>query len=76
MSRIENVVERCIRHARESGAPEDIIRRRIREEISWLVEDVLKLTRNINETSVGSRDRLERLIDMEQKTGISKSPLL
>ncbi|HET6255820.1 MAG TPA: hypothetical protein VFE32_17215 [Puia sp.] len=76
MSRIDNVVERCITHARQTTVPEELTRRRVREEITWFVEDALKLARNINETSVGPRDRLERLIEMEQRTGISKSPLL
>lgn len=76
MSHIDDTVRRCLRIAKDPVASEEIKVRSIREEIRWFAEDALKLARNINETSVGPKDRLERLIDMEHRMGISKSPLL
>lgn len=41
--------------------------------IQWYIQDVLKLIKNINETSYNASDRGQRLIDMEDKYGISKT---
>ena len=76
MSRIEQVVEQCLRIASEPGVSEERKKRAMREAIGWFAEDALKLARNISETSAGLGDRFQRLLDFEKRMGISKSSLL
>ena len=44
--------------------------------ISWQIDDALKMIKNINETSLNEKDRVNRLIELEQKYGIPKTHLL
>jgi hypothetical protein len=50
--------------------------KKIENELSWHINDVLKLIKNINETSVNEQDRVERLIHAEHTYGIPKTHLL
>jgi hypothetical protein len=48
----------------------------IENQIAWHIDDVLKLIKNINETSVNEQDRVDRLIHAEHTYGIPKTHLL
>ena len=44
--------------------------------ISWQMDDAFKIIKNINQTSLNSTDRTQRLIDLEIKFGIPKTHLI
>jgi len=44
--------------------------------ISWHINDILKLIKNINETSVNKQDRIDRIYQAEKEYGIPKTHLL
>lgn len=48
----------------------------IKERVGWLWDDATKLVKNINETSAGETDRINRIIQFEEKFGLSKTHLL
>jgi hypothetical protein len=48
----------------------------ITSKISWWLDDVFKLINNIDQTSLNSIDRAERLIELEKKFGIPKTHLI
>ena len=44
--------------------------------INWFLEDLFKMIKNINETSLPGKDRTDRIIELETKYGIPKTHLL
>jgi len=48
----------------------------VNQNIKYLIEDVLKMVKNINETSLPGKDRMDRIIEMETKFGIPKTHIL
>lgn len=48
----------------------------IKEQITWFVDDILKMVKNINETSLPGADRTNRIIELEAKYGIPKTHIL
>lgn len=48
----------------------------LRESLQYFIGDVLKMVKNINETSLNGRDRLERVIELEKRFGIPKTNLI
>ncbi|GEM_PF-4576989 len=44
--------------------------------ISYYLDDVFKLLKNINETSFNKHDRARRIIDMEAKYSIPKTHII
>lgn len=48
----------------------------IEANVRYFVEDLLKLIKNINETSLPGSDRTNRIIELEEKYGIPKTHLL
>jgi hypothetical protein len=48
----------------------------VRMNIYYLIDDVLQIVKNINETSLPGKDRTERIIELEKKYGIPKTHLL
>lgn len=55
------------------GTKEQCANENIENRITWYINDVLKVLKNINETSVNKQDRAKRLIDLEEKFGIPKT---
>lgn len=50
--------------------------RRIDNMITWHIDDILALLKNINDTSVNSKDRTDRIIEAQSKYGIPTRHLL
>lgn len=44
--------------------------------LRYLLDDALKMIKNINETSLPGHDRTQRIIDLEKKFGIPKTHIL
>ena len=68
-----NIVWKC--NNLTGGTNEDMVNA-ISNSIAWHIDDALKVVKNINETSVNKQDRVDRLIELEQKFGIPKTHLL
>lgn len=48
----------------------------IERQLQRYLDDVFKLIKNIDETSLNSQDRFRRIIELEQKYGIPKTYLI
>lgn len=48
----------------------------IQQNISWWLDDIFKIVKNIDQTSLNKFDRTQRLIELESKYGIPKTHLL
>lgn len=48
----------------------------IKHSITWHIDDVLKMIKNINDTSLPGVDRTNRIIEFEAKYGVSKTHIL
>jgi hypothetical protein len=44
--------------------------------IEYLIDDTLKMVKNINETSLPGKDKMYRILELESKFGIPKTHLL
>ena len=76
MVHIEEFSKQILSLCSDPDITDEIKLERIDAYISWRFDDVFKLIKNINETSLNSFDRTNRLIELEQKYGIPKTHLL
>lgn len=75
MESIQKVAERIIDLAPASPDKETAVNA-VRINITYLVDDILKLLKNINATSLNESDRFRRIIELEEKYGIPKTHIL
>jgi len=75
MSELQKLTTRIIEIANADSSPA-IKQGTISNRIAYFVDDILKLARNINETSISDRDHLERVTELETKFGISKTHII
>jgi hypothetical protein len=75
MESIRKVAERIIELAPHSSSKEDAINA-VRINIEYLIDDIFKLVKNINQTSLNDSDRIKRIIELEEKYGIPKTHLI
>ena len=55
------------------GTPEQFAIETVENRVTWYINDVLAIIKNINETSLDKMDRAKRLIELEEKFGIPKT---
>lgn len=72
MESIYEFSERIVRNIKENDMTEE----KVANNLSWFLNDVFALIKNIDQTSLNSLDRAKRLIDAEQKYGIPKTHLI
>lgn len=71
-TKTEEVAAGIIFHVKQNDGSVESVASMIRH----YIDDVLKVIKNINETSLNSDDRLKRLCELEVKYGISKTHIL
>jgi len=71
-----NLSLRINKKLKEKGSTESEKIAWIEGQISWHINDTLKLIKNINETSYNKEDRISRVFKMEEDYGIPKTHLI
>jgi len=71
-----NLALRINKKLKEKGSTESEKIAWIEGQISWHINDTLKLIKNINETSYNKEDRISRVFKMEEDYGIPKTHLI
>lgn len=75
MESIRDVAERIV--TLSPGAPDrETLINAVEFNIKCLIGDVLNMVKNINETSLPGKDRLDRINELETKFGIPKRYIL
>lgn len=74
MENITHLAERIVTLAPGSPDKETAINATVIN-INYFISDMLKVIKNINETSFSENDKIKRLIDLSDKTGIPLSTL-
>lgn len=75
MESIRKVAERIVELSPSAPDKETCINA-VRQNIAYLIDDVLKMVKNINETSLPGSDRTNRILELEAKYGIPKTHIL
>ena len=75
MESIQKVAERIV-NLSPASPDKETLTYAIAYNIKYLIDDVLKMIKNINETSLPGADRTKRIIEMETKFGIPKTHIL
>lgn len=73
----DELVKRIIEEARRPvNLDMDFAAGNIKHLITWHMDDVLKMVKNINETSLAGSDRINRVIEFESKYGVPKTHII
>jgi hypothetical protein len=76
MQSITVLTEKIYDIARDTSVNKDEAIGEIERRISYHLDDVLKVIKNINETSFNESDKFKRFIELEEKFGIPKTHLI
>lgn len=72
MESTSEFASRVIRHVKELSLNEN----ELENQLAYFLDDIFKLIKNIDQTSLNSLDRSQRLIEAEKKYGIPKTHLI
>lgn len=78
MENIHQFSERIIKSIKETAStqPEEVTINAVKLNLEYLLMDIFKLLKNIQETSLSEQDRKDRIVELRIKYGIPVNHLL